>query len=504
MASSDDLFELVRSLDKTDRNRVRRFALLARDDGSPPQYLMLFDELCKLDTYDERQFRLQHKHAGFEASFPQNKIYLYNLILDALRGERKYAKLEKPKDLQIRERIEESYLLKQKALMSQSVKRLEKARKEAERYQYYEVLLDVLKLLRTHTNEYPEQNYVAALQEIIRQIDWLGDQIWLNCRIIRLRDELFLAARSGVINEQVEIAYHELLKLKDTVEASTEWPVNLEAFTNFHFALSLYFLVKGDSKSAWSEQHQVYILWRDLEDFREVRITRYRRLLYNYLGMSIQVGEEKHIVEALESLERGPFQNQDEQLDAKQDGAYLRLQYFLSFSQWDNALAVEAEYREGKEGWVNYKMSRNRLLAFNMSFARLNLMVAREEAARHYLGFFSDEHQEGIHDDKLVEARVLGVLILFGKSDADIENAIRAARRFIKTKPQAPAYYDVFLKGLSGILNKLESERRPFWDELIRKVEESAGQVTYDGGFHLIRAWAKSQRDGKRLQDYID
>ncbi|MFN8394552.1 MAG: hypothetical protein U0176_07765 [Bacteroidia bacterium] len=499
------MFELIKTLDKGDRSRVRKYAMLSRDDISPPHYLVLFDDLCKQEEpYEEKAFKEKFRKQPYYASFPQNKIYLYNLILDSLKGERKYAKQEKPKDLQIRERIEEAHLLKQKVLVDQSVKRLEKARKDAERYQYYEVQLDILKLLRSHTNEYPERNYSTSMQAILDQIEWVGEQIWINCKLLRLRDELFVAVRSGVVTDKVHAVHDQLIALREKMAPSPDRPVNVEACTNFHFAMSLYHIANQNALGAWEEVHQIYLTWRDLEDFREVRRLQYRRILYNYLGLSIAARRQEHIVEALDLLEKGQFQNPDERTEAQQDGAYIRLQYYLSFGQWEDALEVEAEFRAREEAWVKAPMSRNRVLAFLMSFARLNLMLGKEEAVKEYLSYFSEEHEQGIHDDKLAEARVWGVLNIYGRPDADIENAIRSARRFIGAKSKAPAYYDAFLKDLVAIMNRAVSENRAAWDELLENLDKAASQVPYDGGFYLMRAWAMAQRDGRPIRDYLD
>jgi hypothetical protein len=507
MWASDDLFELIKKLDHVERQRLRRFAMLARDDGSPPHYLKLFEDLCKLKQYDEKLFRENNSEEGYAASFPQNKVYLYNLILDSLRSQRKHAKAEKPKDFQIRERIEEVHFLKQKMLFEQSLRRLEKARKEAEKYQYYELLLEILKHLRTHVNEHPDKDYLKDFREILEQIDWVGEQIRINCKLIRLRDELFLAARSGAVDVEEATSepdvHAQVMAMKALLEKPSGWPTSVEAHTNAHLCLALERQIVGDLEGAWENHRAVYVLWRDLDDFREVRRNQYHKILYNYLTVSIAARKRVDFIEALEFLEKGRYHSLDERADAKQNAVYIRLQYFLSYGEWDNALNIEGEFRQ-KNDWVTERMQRPRLLAFYMSFARLHVILDNPKMAKSYLSYFDDEHQEGIHDDKRAEAKVLEVLIQFGTQDHDIlESKIRSARRYIAKMDKAPAYFGVFLSGLNGILNVRQEDRKGEWDKLLGKISAVAGPLQYDSGFYLLQAWVMGKRHGVKISEIL-
>jgi hypothetical protein len=507
MAASDDLFELIKKLDQSERQRIRRFAMLARDDGSPPHYLKLFEDLSKLKQYDEKLFREAHGEEGYAASYPQNKVYLYNLILEALRGQRKHAKAEKPKDFQIRERIEEVHLLKQKMLFDQSLRRLEKARKEAERYQYFELLLEILKALRTHINEHPDKDYIKNLREILEQIDWVGEQIRINCQLLRLRDEFFLAARSGVVDATEPGSWtdatSQIMVLKAQLEKDSPWPASVEARTNVHLSLALQRQIVGDLDGAWENHRAVYVIWRDLDDFRDVRRIQYHKIIYNYLAISIAARKRADFIEALEFLEKGPFHSPDERADSKQNAVYIRLQYFLSHGEWEDAISIEVEFRKMPE-WVTEKMQRPRLLAFYMSFARLHVILDSPKAAKSYLSYFDEEHQEGIHDDKWAEAKVLEVLIQFGTQDHDtLESRIRSARRYVAKMEKAPAYFGVFLGSLNAMLNIPGEERKQEWEKLLAKITAVAGPLPYDSGFHLLQAWIMSQRHGVKIREIL-
>lgn len=501
MGPSDDLFELIKKLDQGERQRLRRLAMLARDDGSPPHYLKLFDDLLKLKQYDEKAFREAHREEGYEASFPQNKIYLYNLILDALRGQRKYVKSEKPKDFQIRERIEEAHLLKQKMLFDQSLKQLEKAKKEAERHQYLELLLEILRLLRTYTNEHPDKDYIRNFRDILAQIDWVGEQIRINCRLLRLRDELFLVARSGAPDPAIMDVHAQVLAMEDALKRDAPWPRSVEAQTNYHLAIALHYQLGGNIQAAWNHHREVYVLWRAEHDFREVRRTQYIKILHNYLTISIAARKQVDFIEALEFLEKGSFTSPDERAESKQNAMYVRLQYFLTYREWDNALRVEDEFRLKKE-WVTEKMQRPRLLSFYIGFARLHLILDNGQKAKHYLSYFEEEHLEGIHDDKLAEAKVLQVLLRYGAiQDVDLEARIRAARRYVAKKEKAPAYFGVFLGALDGVVKVSADARREAWGQMLDKLKASVRQLPYDGGYYLLQSWIIAQRDAMRLQD---
>ena len=81
--ANNSLFELVHSMQKSEK---RYFRLFAQQQGSQNQnYLRLFDELLKMDRYDEDILQKRATKAGLASNLKATKKYLYDNILKCLK-----------------------------------------------------------------------------------------------------------------------------------------------------------------------------------------------------------------------------------------------------------------------------------------------------------------------------------------------------------------------------------------------------------------------------------
>lgn len=81
MKSTDHLFELIKSLTKGEK---RQFKLHAAG-AAKKSYVVLFDVLEKMKTYDEEKLKKKHRTAPFAKNLAVTKQYLYDQILASLR-----------------------------------------------------------------------------------------------------------------------------------------------------------------------------------------------------------------------------------------------------------------------------------------------------------------------------------------------------------------------------------------------------------------------------------
>jgi hypothetical protein len=509
-----DLFNLVKRLDKAERDRVKANAKRNKREGDTV-YMDLFDDLVKVRCYTtDKAFKALHSQASYAKSFAKIKEYLFDFILDALRSYRTRAGEEKPRDFQIRELIEEAHLLRGKLLYQHQLHCLEKALADAEECQYYELLLEVLKQLRTHLSEHASKERAEQLQGTLQRIGQVGKLIDLNCQLLVFRDELFgIVRRNANPDAQVQAVLSEKLEELDRLQALGS--SSIEAKTNHHLCHALYHWILGDRVQAWTHHHEVYLLWQMGADFARARSVQHIKLLNNFLTTSIAAGKSANFIDALDFLERNAGPSADAKAESIQNTAYIRLQYFLSKADWENAQKIEAEFN-AKPEWVTHKTHTPRLQIFYLSFARLHFVLGDFKQALRYLGRFEDERIPNLHQDKCAEAIVLRVLISFvepklqtkkkkaanaeeSQADPDILNEIRSARRALKKLGHSSPYLDDLLKGLKGVANLDVKKRQGAWTNLQKALRKKIGSESYDSASQLFLAWIQSQQEGKPL-----
>lgn len=132
MAYSNDLFDLIHAMTKSEK---RYFKLFSSGQSGDKEYINLFNSISKQEVYDEEILKKQLKIS----SFPTVKTYLYNLILRSLRSQQ----LNQNISLQLKDMLKDIEILYQKGLYDQCSRLITKARKVAKQYERHIHLLEL-------------------------------------------------------------------------------------------------------------------------------------------------------------------------------------------------------------------------------------------------------------------------------------------------------------------------------------------------------------------------
>lgn len=142
MKASDNLFNLIKSLTKSEKRYFKIIASKKNEDGKGNNYLQLFNAIDKQEEYDEEKIIRQFAKTTFIKHLPSEKNYLYFNILKALvlfhEGNLGFIELDEIRNC--------ATILYNKGLYDQCNKMLTKARKFAISYELYPELVSVTKL----------------------------------------------------------------------------------------------------------------------------------------------------------------------------------------------------------------------------------------------------------------------------------------------------------------------------------------------------------------------
>lgn len=133
MSKKDHLYELIQSLDKSEK---RYFKIYFANERNQQKYLKLYDAIEKASDYDERKIKQSIKDTYIQKHFAETKYYLYQLILKVL----KHYRTENSVDNLLIEKVQNIEVLIQKALFEQAISELHKAKKMAYDYERFEFL----------------------------------------------------------------------------------------------------------------------------------------------------------------------------------------------------------------------------------------------------------------------------------------------------------------------------------------------------------------------------
>lgn len=165
--SSDELFQLVKSLSKAEKRNFKLFA--SRNSGSADlKIVQLFDLLDRLDEYEDDSVLKKNKHLR-DAQLPNLKAHLYRQVLASLRVVREDTSLEN----QLHEQLEYARILYNKGLFNQCLKTLARTKETARAFHQNTFWLQALIFEKKIESLHITRSTPARAAELAAEVDTL-------------------------------------------------------------------------------------------------------------------------------------------------------------------------------------------------------------------------------------------------------------------------------------------------------------------------------------------
>jgi len=276
--SSDTLFQLVKSLKKSEKRNFKLY--VKRNSASEDlKITLLFDALDKMDEYDEGLLLRKNKNIK-KQQLSNSKALLYKQILSSLR----LIKNDENVDIQLHEQLDYARILYNKGLYHQSLRMLERIKESATPFNQVSVLLQVLFFEQKIEGLHITRSMQDRAEQLATDVNMVNLHLTLTGRLSSLSLQLYSwYIRNGhARNEKDEKA----------VEAFFEkhLPEDLSLCTGFYEKLYLF-----QSYSWYAFIRQDFLLyyrytqkWVDLFDKEKfmigVETAHYIKGMHNLLG----------------------------------------------------------------------------------------------------------------------------------------------------------------------------------------------------------------------------
>ncbi len=337
MVIKDDLFQLIKSLNASERRYFKIFAS-RHVDVDEHNLSELFDEVERLDEYDEDKLKkkLAKRKSGKSIIkyISAEKKALHDLIMRAMRAYHG----EKTVDVQLNELLTDELFYHGKSLYELQAKTLEKAKKLAEKYEKFTVLLTVLQreakmLIERKTKDYDEVRNRVHKQEM-ETLEKLVNESELRI----LKDDVFIDTRTGanVRDENFQKALDE--KIKNPLLKDEKRALSFHALKNYHNTLRAYYRLKSDMKKAWEHSKKVVEIFEANTDIKEEFTIDYKIALANYLGACHTLQKYDEFEKALAKIKSTPSKSLDEEGEVFQDTAMYELLYYMNTNRFSDAV----------------------------------------------------------------------------------------------------------------------------------------------------------------------
>jgi exonuclease VII small subunit len=246
MKTTDSLFTLIKSLNKTEKGHVKKHSNfhVINDRNN---YIKIFDAINAQEVYNEDKLLKKFKNERFIKQFAVAKNYLYDIILESLEAyNQNFAS-------KLRSLLSKAEILAGKGFFKQAIKTLKKAKKHAIALEEFTYVLEI-KLLEQSIDhlEHNGKNLKASVNVWTDGIKSITAQIENLERYEQLKDQLYLqyiekgsSYTASEIKNFGWILENPLLKNKDQV-------LSFRAKILFHEIHALYYEYMGDFKKSYT------------------------------------------------------------------------------------------------------------------------------------------------------------------------------------------------------------------------------------------------------------
>lgn len=504
MATSDDLFRLIKSLKQSEKRYFKIFSS-THVKGGQNNYVKLFEAIDRQDEYDEAAILKKFKKEKFVKQFSVTKNYLYNFILKSLRSYYSGKSIE----TKINEDLDSVKILNHRGFYKRALKILKKTKQLAWEYEKYYQLLPILEWeygifsvfysndkIQEYKKKYlVERAYVFEVIENEHQYSLLGDKaydLYRENMVVRTEDDLM---------KYEEIIKHPLLQEIETA-------LSYEAKKMFYNIWALYHTIKKEYLAAFSYDKMQLELLEENKNIKEDKIFYYLEISHNLLYNCLELKHYDEFQEIMEKVKEIPSKKQYAEKLSFQDYAQifdtihgLDLDYYFDTRQFDKALEATDFIKKGLKKYRAALEDETKIhLYFKVS--KLLFYVGKWEDALEWVTKIDFYEKQTSADGTICYARILKLLVYYelGESYFDLlQYEIKSTRRFLQKKGRLYQVEDTILKYLYRLVSTSDLDLR---DDLyikfksalqylmLQKFEESAS------AYLNLTYWLESKIEG--------
>ena len=497
---SDDLFRLIKSLNKSEKGYFKKFAS-KNASGGKQNYIFLFDAIDAMKEYDEELLKKKLKDPSLLKQLPVYKVYLFNLILKALNLYGAYDNSES----QLSELLANIKILTSKHHYREARKIIKKAKEMAYRFDKHKFMMELLAAERHILMLSPVKNITEkrlALyeeqQDLIERMKEFYDQSLLCDRMTILVDNE-ADFRSNDKSAQIEeIMGRSILSAEQTIKG-------YYARMNYYHTHLIYSGAKGDNTEILKNLKQQIAYDEANKHFIEENPQNYVYALINLLLYSHYAGDKNEIERTLVKLEavkkkmKGKIARENE-IQIMFHASNIEMIIFEKTCDLASGRAKAKQIEEDFKTYGNEVPFQIKALML-LNLACFNIIDENYPAAIKFLNTLLNTPELSIRTDANKIARILQLVIHYEMKNFDLLEYLQvSAKKFFGSK--LSKLEQVLLKFFGNIIKHPADKHPAMFDELsfaLNRAGDTNGVLNY---FDFL-SWAKAHAEGKSFFDVL-
>lgn len=279
MPKEDKLFQLIRSMTKSEKGFFKKFAAIHSRKGNN-NYIKIFDAIDKQAVYEEKKLLKKFEKEGFVKHFAVTKKYLFDAILKGLKSYHSKS-LHSHQVIQLKAEIS---ILVDRMLYYEALKHIKKAKKIAYQIESFSILLELLELERTLFGMHALKDSTQEKKRVDQEITTILQKIENLSFYTQTYDQFYVYLRqhSSFASAQDQDTFAQLLAqplLQDISLALSE-----KAKRSYWAIQATYATLAGDSETSYQASLEVMQLWANNPEMVEEEQTYYFASICTHLN----------------------------------------------------------------------------------------------------------------------------------------------------------------------------------------------------------------------------
>ncbi|MBL7741042.1 MAG: hypothetical protein JNK14_17605 [Chitinophagaceae bacterium] len=501
--STDALFQLVKSLEKSEK---RNFKLFVRRNSASEdlKIIQLFDALDKMNEYDEAVLLKKNK-AISKQQLSNIKASLYKQILSSLR----IIKDEDNIDIQLHEQMDHARILYNKGLYHQTLKVLDRMKELAKAHNQLTYLQQVLFF----------EKKIEALY-ITRSMKNRADQLSIDSLAVEC--QLSLVTRLSNLSLQLYSWYiqHGHARNKEDEAELKEFlanhlPEEAKTAKGFYERLYLYqsycwyTFIRQDFLQYYRYTQKWVDLFAEQPAMIEVETGNYIKGMHNLMGAHFDLLNPKKLAETIEEFEKFAHRKVVVHNDNNRILVFTYLYtskinlYFLE-GRFTDGLKLVPHIEEKLKEYELY-LDRHRVLVFYYKIACLYFGSGNNEKTILYLSKIINQKTD-LRTDLQCYARLLHLIAHYELGNFELlEYLTKSVYRFMAKMGSLSQVEEEMFKFLRHSFAVGARALKPGFEKLLEKLKQFEGnpQETRAFAYLDVISWLESKINGVHVQDVI-
>lgn len=499
MKTSDNLFKLIKSLNKSEKGYFKKYANFhVRNDQN--NYTRIFDAIDLQKEYNEKKLLQKFRNERFVNQFAVAKNYLYDMILESLEAYHKNSTTE------IRSLLSRIEILVDKGLHTQAKKLLKKAKDMA---LFNEKLTYIPEINLMEQSIYRMQYNVGDLKDnsdkLIEEIEQCAMRIKNMAEYESLKNRLYVQRiEMGVLRNEQEMQSYDWF-LKDALLKNDKQALSINAKILYYELYASYYNYTEDSQKCYEFSSKLIRLIEENPQVIETNVNFPTQFLYRHSIQCYNIGKYHEALEYISRMEVLKPKSEVQRLNILLKAYNTKLHVYFRMGNMKKCLQLIPEIEE----LLDKNRESDKLLKEIIYWQITSLLMIAEEykQALKWLVKANIAEHNNIRQDLECIGRIMEIVLHYelGKFDV-MEYRLKSTYRFLASKQKMYQLEKIILTSIRKLINvhsKEESMR--FFKQLKKSLEPVVKDPLEEKflAYFDIMSWLESKIEGRKFEEIV-